>query len=158
MFCPKCGNANQTENSFCRNCGIFLPDFDKITKITTPEQHLTINTTFSVMSAIVSLFLVIMLYATFLGKDGTSWVIYLTAGFLTAMFFWQAQVVYRNILLKKQLPNRRKESETIENTVNNTTNEIDYNTDKLLSEANLENYIPTSVTENTTKHLKIERK
>ncbi|MGH9933008.1 MAG: hypothetical protein ACREA9_27805 [Pyrinomonadaceae bacterium] len=39
------------------------------------------------MTAVVSLALVITLHVMFTGKDGTPIVIYLTIGFLTAIFF-----------------------------------------------------------------------
>lgn len=154
MFCPKCGNANQTENSYCRKCGFYLPEISKLAKITSPQQHLAINTTFSIMSAIVSLTLAILLYATFVGKDDTSWIIYLTAGFLTAMFFWQAQVVYRNLQLKKQIP---KQVDDIVNEQNQTVIKS-YKTEKLLNQADFENIVPASVIEHTTQKLKVENK
>jgi uncharacterized membrane protein YvbJ len=41
MFCPKCGNPNQRPETFCCQCGIFLPDYDKLRrKETSPEEHL----------------------------------------------------------------------------------------------------------------------
>jgi hypothetical protein len=56
------------------------------------------------MTAVVSLALAITLYVMFLDKDDTPIVIYLTAVFLTAIFFWQAQVFWRTCQLKKQFP------------------------------------------------------
>lgn len=154
MFCPKCGNANQEENSFCRKCGFYLPEISKLAKVTTPQQHLTINTTFSIMSAIVSLTLAILLYANFLGKEDTSWIIYLTGGFLTAMFFWQAQVVYRNLQLKKQIPKQAVDFENNEVKIINNS----FQTDKLLNQADFENVVPASVVEQTTQKLKVKNK
>ncbi len=151
MFCPKCGNADQQIDTFCRNCGTFLPDFDKLkSKENTPEAHLKANTVLSLMTGIVSLTLAILLYSIFLGKPDTPIIIYITAGFLTAMFFWQAQSFWRNLLLKKQIPPRNVETNAqIE----------DANTGKLLNEPNFENFVPTSVVADTTKNLdKLPRK
>ncbi len=151
MFCPKCGNADQKIDTFCRNCGTFLPDFDKLkSKENTPEAHLKANLVLSSMTAIVSLTLAILLYSIFLGKPNTPIIIYLTAGFLIAMFFWQAQSFWRTLLLKKQFPKRNVE----------TILEInDAKTGKLLNEPDFENFIPASAVEATTKNLdKITRK
>lgn len=151
MFCPKCGNADQKQNTFCRNCGTFLPDFDKLkTSETSPETNLRANIVLSSMTAIVSLTLAILLYYFFLGKPDTPIIIYLTAGFLTAMFFWQAQSFWRTLLLKKQFPKRNVE----------TNYELkDAKTGKLLNEPDFEMHVPASIVENTTKNLdKIPRK
>ena len=152
MFCPKCGNADQKENSYCRVCGTFLPDFDKLkSRETTPEQQITITSTFNFLSAVISLILTILLHIFYTGKEGTPIIIYVVIGFLTANFFWQAQAYWRTLQLKKHLPKRR-----IENKSNEVQPAIQspFSTDKLLSNADFENIVPASVTENTTKHLK----
>lgn len=150
MFCPNCGNADQQTNNYCRNCGTFLPDFDKIKRQNTPETHLLANTVLNVMTAVGSLALAITLFAMFLGKDGTPFIIYLTAGFLTAVFFWQAQMFIRLQLLKKQLPKRI--SGTKEET--GKTPQIEsVKTTELLGEADFDDYISSSVIEHTTKNL-----
>lgn len=156
MFCPKCGKAEQQANTFCRYCGTFLPDFDKLeSKVITPEQHFRVNTTLNIMTAVVSLALVITLHLMFTGKDSTSFIIYLTIGFLTAIFFWQAQVIWRTLQLKKQFPglNRKNENQTIEKTPSLET----INTRELLKEADLSTVVSPSIIENTPKK-KIYRK
>lgn len=158
MFCPKCGNANQKENSYCRNCGTFLPDFEKLkSKEITPLQQITISTTFNFLSALISLILTIILHALYTGKEGTPIIIYVVIGFLTANFFWQAQAFWRTLQLKKQFPKRITDDKT-ESQQDLILESV--KTNDLLPEANLEDFIPTSVTENTTKHLgqKIKRK
>ena len=150
MFCPKCGNADQKENSFCRNCGTFLPDFDKLkSKETTPEQQITISSTFNFLSALISLVLTIILHVLYTGKEGTPIIIYVVIGFLTANFFWQAQAFWRVRQLKKQLPKRRVEDSENSNQII----ESHYSTEKLLPQADFENIVPASVTEQTTKNL-----
>jgi uncharacterized membrane protein YvbJ len=140
MFCPNCGKADQEENSFCRQCGTFLPDFDKVKKRKiSPETHFKANIVLNIMSGVVSLTLAILLYIFFLGREATHPIIYITGGFLIAMFFWQVQVFWRNMQLKKQFPKRAQEIEK---------------TKELLNEADLEDVVPASVTEFTTKNLK----
>ena len=155
MFCPKCGNADQKVDTFCRKCGTFLPDFEKLkSKETTPETHLKANSFLSLLTAIVSLTLSILLYSFFLGKSDTPILIYITAGFLTAMFFWQAQTFWRTRLLKKQLVKAKQETSEITPQIEDTK------TSKLLNEPDLNDYVPASVVENTTKLLneKVPRK
>lgn len=111
MYCPNCGASGQSAESYCRNCGVFLPDFEKaLAKQTTPRDHFTANTVLSVMTAVVSATLAILLYLRFLGREDTPVLIYVTAGFLTAMFFWQAQVIWRSVLLRKEFPKRDRKS------------------------------------------------
>ena len=110
MFCPKCGNADQKPETYCRQCGSFLPDFDKIkSKEIPPEEHLKANTVLSVMTALVSLTLAILLHVFFTGRENTPVLINITAGILTAMFFWQAQTFWRTRLLKKTTAEKKKE-------------------------------------------------
>ncbi len=148
MFCPKCGNADQKENTFCRQCGTFLPDFDELqAKETLPEEHLKANAALNLMSAIVSMTLAILLYVFFFHRNDTHILIYITAGFLIAMFFWQVQTFWRTLLVKKQFPKRNKE------TIETKPQFQAAKTKELLPEADLSNNIPASVTENTTRHL-----
>lgn len=150
MFCPKCGKADQTENTYCRSCGNFLLDFDKIKRSEIPpEEHLKVNSVLNIMTAIASLTLAVLLYVFFLGGENTPVLIYITAGFLTAMFAWQAQVFVRNLKLKKQiiLPKRadtKEKSEEIESVP----------TKELLNEADFSDNVPASVAEYPTRKLK----
>lgn len=154
MYCPKCGQSDQNENSFCRKCGTFLPDFDKIkSKEISPEQHFLANNTLTIMTAIVSLGLAITLYVMFLGQENTPLVIYLTAGFLTAMFFWQVQIFWRNWQLKKYILSKIKQTEPAQNPPSLPLNLTSYSTEKLLPASDLSNVIQSSVTETTTKQL-----
>ena len=150
MFCPKCGNANQTENTYCRQCGTFLPDFNKLEKKTiTPEQHLKANTVLNFLTAGTSLTLAILLYYFFLGQTGTHPVIYATAGFLIAIFGWQVQIIIRTFQLKKHF----KKPENPAQTGSAPTEFEVAPTNELLNEADFTSAIPSSVVKNTTKHL-----
>lgn len=150
MFCPKCGNADQKENTYCRSCGNFLPDFDNLKqREISPEEHLKANSVLNIMTAVVSLTLAILLYVNYLGGENTPVLIYITAGFLTAMFAWQVQVFVRNLKLKKQiiLPKRTETKEKLKEIESVPTKE-------LLKEADFSDNVPTSVVEYTTRKLK----
>lgn len=164
MFCPKCGNADQKPETFCRQCGYFLPDFDKLKrKEIPPEEHLTANSFLSLMSTIVSGTLAILLHAFFtFSRDDTPplILIYITAGFLTGMFFWQVQTFWRTRQLKKHFPKRKKEDK-VEIEALETNQLIESaKTKEILNESDFSNAVPPSVIENTTKHLgeKVRRK
>ncbi len=151
MFCPNCGNADQEENTFCRQCGTYLPDFDKIKKREIPpEEHLKVTSVLNLMTAVVSLGLAITLYVIFLGRADTPVIIYITAGFLTAMCAWQVQTFIRTLKLKKQFPKRNIPSDDLENEKFLESKP----TKDLLDEADFSQNIPASVTERTTRNLK----
>jgi len=156
MFCPKCGNADQLPETYCRQCGAFLPDFDKpAKKPVSPQTHLTANSVLSLMTAIVSLTLAILLHYYFLGQEGTPILIYVTAGFLTAICAWQVQTFWRNLLLRKHFKtpknNLPEKNESVDTT---PLHEKTVQTNKLLDEADFSNAVPPSVIEDTTRHLK----
>lgn len=151
MFCPNCGKANQQANAYCRQCGNFLPDFNKIAKREiSPETHLKANTVLNIMTGIVSITLAILLFSLFLDRQNTPPIIYITAGFLTAIFAWQAQIYWRTMLLKKHLKSRPfylKENTVKDETANDNAVRP---RSKNLPAADHETLVPTSVTEQTT--------
>lgn len=155
MYCPNCGKPDQTIETYCRQCGMFLPDFSKVKpRETTPEEHLKANLALNVMTAVASLTLAILLYAFFLGRKDTPVIIYITAGFLIAMFAWQAQVFIRNLKLRKHFKTRKgnaAQSETETPALNAKP------TGELLPEADFSNHVPTSVVEKTTRKLRVKK-
>jgi hypothetical protein len=161
MFCPKCGKAEQSPETYCRQCGNYLPDFDKpAKKAQTPEQHLKANIILNLLTALTSLTLAILLYSFFLGKEDTPVIIYITAGFLTAMTAWQIQTSWRTLLLRKHFKKQKNETVNKSKVSNDPQKFESIPTNQLLPEADFENNVPTSVTDNTTKHLgeKVRRK
>jgi len=158
MFCPKCGKADQSPETYCRQCGNYLNDYSKPAKKTvTPEQHLTANAVLNLMTAITSLTLAILLYSIFLGRQDTPVIIYVTAGFLMAMTAWQVQTFWRTILLRKHFKKHKINEQT--STENQT--EPPYlapkTTNELLPEADFKDYVPASVVEKTTRKLRIKK-
>ena len=158
MFCPNCGKADQALNTYCRQCGEFLPDHtDKKRNFAmggnTPEEQIRANLILNFLSGTVSLILAILLYAAFWNKPETSAIIYMVAAFLLAMCGWQFSTFRVGLKLKKTF-DRRKSGSEIENAT-----QVDKSvfqsaqTKDLLPEANFTNIVPATVTENTTKHL-----
>lgn len=165
MFCPNCGKDEQALNTYCRQCGEFLPDHsDKKRSFSmggnTPEEQIRVNLVLNFLSGTVSLILAILLYATFWNKPETSPVIYIVAAFLLAMCGWQFSTFRVGLKLKKTFELRKNGGE-IENAMPGDKSVFQSaKTKDLLPEADFTDVVPTSVTENTTKHLseKISRK
>ena len=154
MFCPKCGNADQKPETYCRQCGSFLPDFDKLkSKEIPPEEHLKANSVLSVMTVVVSGTLAILLHTFFTGRANTPVLIYITTGFLTAMFFWHVQTFWRTRLLKKQLLKRKKSERVKPDGLDTNPLVESAKAKERLGEPTFSQAVPASVIENTTKHL-----
>lgn len=155
MFCPNCGEADQKKGTYCRKCGSFLAEFGEIKRSERPvNENFNATITLSILTGVSSLVLAIILYATFLGKEGTPAIIYVVAGFLTAMFAWQVQSFLRTLQLRKQYKRQSKtNTETVEPRKGNSDLEAKP-TNELLPEADLGNVVAASVTENTTRKLK----
>ena len=152
MYCPKCGKPDQTPDAFCRQCGNYLPDFDQLKKKEiSPEEHLKANSFLNLLTAVVSLALAVTLYVIFLGRADTHWIIYLTAGFLTAICAWQVQTFWRTQLLKKHF---RRQKELRKEVPAPAAPTLSTPTTELLPEADLRDFVPASVTERTTRDLK----
>ncbi len=155
MFCPRCGNPDQQPETFCRRCGGYLPDFEKIkNKQSSPEDHLRANAFLNLLTAVVSLSLAVALYAIFLGREDTPFIIYLTAGFLTAIFAWQVQTFWRTQLLKKHFRSNAERKKAAEAEAGG---ELPAAAPELLAEADFKDIVGASVTERTTKNLTARR-
>lgn len=98
MFCPRCGKAEQLPETFCRQCGLFLPDLSKpVKRELPPEEHLKANTVLNSLTIIVSFTLSILLFGF---RPGTHPLIYVTAGLLIAIGAWHIQTLIRTQKLK----------------------------------------------------------
>lgn len=152
MYCPRCGKAEQVPETFCRQCGLFLPDLSKpLKRELPPEDHLQANTVLNSLTILVSFTLSILL---FVFRPSSHPLIYTTAGLLIAIGAWHIQTLIRTQKLKKQWQRRSPLAGTglseSERPIKSAT------TAKLLDQADFSDAVPASVTENTTKHL-VER-
>jgi hypothetical protein len=151
MYCPRCGKAEQVSETFCRQCGLFLPDLSKPVKSEiSPEEHLKANTVLNALTIIVSFALSFLLFAVVPDKHP---LIYVTAGLLIAIGAWHIQTFIRTLKLKKQWKRRSPLSE-IEAGLPETERAFkSASTAKLLDQADFGSTVQASVTENTTRHL-----
>lgn len=154
MFCPRCGKAEQLPETYCRQCGVFLPDLSKPVKRELPaEEHLKANTVLNLLTVMVSFTLSILLYAFFGFRSDTHPLIYVTAGLLLAIGGWHIQTFIRTQQLKKQWKRRSPFAET-GTALHETRPAFESgSTAKLLEQADFADTLPTNVTENTTKHM-----
>lgn len=147
MFCPKCGKSDQVPESYCRQCGFYLPNLSTLVNCEIPpEEHLKANTVLSSMTITACFILAILLYAFFGFRSNTHPLIYVTAGLLLGMGGWHIQTLIRTLKLRKQWA-RRKPLIAAPNSWSVT------NTMPLLEQAAFENMVPTSITEHTTKQI-----
>jgi len=154
MFCPRCGKAEQVPESYCRNCGFYLPDLSKLGKGEIPaEEHLKANTVLSILTISVSFTLSFLLFLVLGFKGNTHPLIYATAGLLIGIAGWHIQTLIRTQKLKKQWQRRAPLNEAQAALPETPPAIKSAVTAKLLDAADFENAVPTSVTEHTTRHL-----
>jgi hypothetical protein len=157
MFCPRCGKAEQRPETYCRQCGLFLPDLSKpVKRERPPEEHLKANTVLSVLTIIASFTLSILLYAILGFRSDTHPLIYVTAGLLLGIGAWHIQTLIRTQKLKKQWKRRAPLSEIEAALPATPLASLSASTAKLLDRSDFADAVPASVTENTTRHL-VER-
>ena len=154
MFCPRCGKAHQVEETYCRQCGFYLPDLSKTLKRQSPpEEHLKANTVLSVMTIVASFALSFLLVLTLGFRSFTHPLIYVTAGILLAIGGWHIQSLIRTLMLKQQWKRRIPLSEIQSAPPETPPSFKSPSTGKLLDQPDFADAIPVSVTEHTTRHL-----
>jgi len=154
MFCPRCGKADQVAETYCRQCGLLLPDLSKpLKRESPPEEHLKANTVLSVMTIVASFTLSFLLFLILGFRSFTHPLIYATAGILLAMGGWHIQTLIRTLMLKKQWKRRAPLSGIQAAPPETTTAFKSVPTARTLGQADFTDSIPASVTEHTTRHL-----
>lgn len=151
MFCPKCGNAGQKPETYCRNCGVFLPDLEKLEQREDPlALNIKVNSFFSAASALISLGLAILIYSQYNNPGMIPFVLNIVAAFLVVMFVWQTTAFIRTRSLKKQIHELRppRETDSIQDALAGGLK-----TAELLPSAELSDTVPASVTDRTTREL-----
>ena len=110
MYCPNCGKAGQSPETYCRQCGLFLSDFSRSAKQeASPEENLKVNSVLSLLTIIASFTLAILLYAILGFRENTHWLVYATAGLLIAIGAWHIQTFVRTRQLRRQWQRRINE-------------------------------------------------
>ncbi len=152
MYCSTCGADNQSENSYCKRCGEWLPYLTGRSRVAfggeTPQQNILTGLFMSALSTLAALFSAIALYATYLGGGEAKWSIYVAAAFCVCIAGWQASSFFVTMKLRRRLKRGREESASAAELGPRQTSPA-------LPEANRGSFIETpSVTENTTQILK----
>jgi len=154
MFCPRCGKAEQLQETYCRQCGVFLPDLSKSARRERPpEEHLRANKFLNLLTIVVSFTLAILLYSILGFRSDTHPLIYVTAGLLIAIGTWHIQTFIRTLQLTRQWKRRYRFSESAGALTGSPAAVESVSTAKLLDHMDVVNAHPPSVTENTTKRL-----
>ena len=148
MFCPNCGQADQNPDTYCRQCGKYLndPESRGSTRQQTPQDQFNVSIAFNLLTAIFSIAMAIALIVVHAGEEDIHGVIYAVIVSFGVIAAWQVVSVINNFKLKNRFKNS---SETEVDAARLTT---DLKT-KELPEADLENIVPASVTEKTTRDL-----
>ena len=153
MFCPRCGKADQQPETYCRQCGLFLPDLSKpVKQETLPEEHLKANAALSMLTILMSFILSFLLFFVLGFRSFTHPLIYVTAGLLIAIGAWHIQTFIRTRQLIRQWK-RRAPLTDIQATTPQAEAFKAASTAELLDQPDFADAIPASVTEHTTRHL-----
>lgn len=147
MYCPKCGRSGQEAETYCRGCGLFLPDLSKPVKLAnTPQTHVLTNSVLSGMTIATCVILAFLHYLILAFRPDTHPLIYATGGLLIAMAAWHVQSLWRSLLLRKHFrKNEEMRLASLESAGPDNAN--------LLGQADLQSVVPNSVTERTTRDL-----
>lgn len=170
MFCPKCGKADQKENTYCRHCGEFLTDSSKkfssiynFFGINTPEKQVNAGIIIDIAGAVFSSLLFVFLIGYIESQlDKTPpvtvpTIIYVVSGFMIFISIWQFLGFVLNLKLKSKFSGRN-ELQSITNSAARENAVTSAETLELLPPADFENMIPPNATENTTRKLKVENR
>lgn len=157
MFCPQCGKSEQEPETYCRQCGIFLPDLTRrFKREATPEEHLKVNLVLSSMTIVASFTLAVLLYTILGFRPETHPLVYVAAGFFLAIGGWQIQTLIRTWKLRQQWQRRPKPVIEAGSGQSSPPTFAKRQTARQLGEADFSELTPASVTEGTTKNL-VER-
>ena len=164
MFCPNCGRAEQTPDTYCRSCGQFLADssdslslLNRALGVNTPETQIGVTLTINLVTAIVGALLLFFLNGYFdalytrTGEPAPP-IIYLVYLFLGLVAAWQLLSFVINLRLKNRFGGGRGGNVSAspgagENTLAPGAAQ------KSLPQADFDNITPASVTEGPTRIL-----
>src|SRR5262245_11320033 len=154
MYCPKCGKPDQTPDSYCRSCGVFILDptnnsslMNRVFGISDPQKQVKFTLTIDLITAIVSALLLFFMMGYFDAtrhKTGlpTPTIVYFVYVFLGLVSVWQLLSFTVGTTLQRKL----KASKV-------TPKSLEPPQQQSLPTADDSNNVGTSVTEQTTKNL-----
>jgi hypothetical protein len=165
MFCQNCGKSEQTPGSHCRSCGEFLTDSAsnlnlvyKFLGINTIEKQVNANLLINAICLLMTgtLFIFLQGYydaaANKIPAIETPTIIYFVYAFLIFISIWQFISLALGLNMKSKFSGQNIEEQRA--ALNPPENEIPApKRQASLPQADLKNFVPASVTENTTRHL-----
>lgn len=163
MYCPHCGKGAQAPDAYCRGCGEFLPDYagssyliKKLLGGVKPETHVNVSLAISLVTAVVSLLLLVFLNGYFDAQqtrtgDPTPPVTYLAYAFLASVAGWQFLSFAIGLRLKSKLGGARR-GEGQDGPADERSG-LPEGSGQALPPADFENMTPPSVTEDKTRPL-----
>lgn len=122
MFCPNCGKADQTPDSYCRSCGEFLTDFSTRFYLLKgllggagPKAQINFGILINMLTGLASALLLGFLnghYDALRARtgEGPPRVIYYVYLFLGLVLLWQFLGLAINARLKKKLDGEKKKT------------------------------------------------
>lgn len=164
MYCPKCGNAKQEPESYCRNCGDFLMDYSGLSYLTNkmlggsrPTTQINVNLAINLITILTSFLLLGFLNGHYDALkertgEGAPPVIYLVYLFLIFISLWQLLSLIVGARLRRKL-NRKKAVSQLENLKRLQNNLTSKNTQELLQLEESHQTVPLSATDESTKIL-----
>ena len=164
MYCPKCGNAKQEPESYCRNCGEFLMDnsnlsflMNKMLGGSRPTTQINVNLAINLITIFTSFLLIGFLNGHYdalkerTGEEAPS-VIYLVYLFLIVISIWQMLSLIVGVRLKSKL-NGKKTASELESSEGLQDSLSSKQTQELISSSESHQTVPLSVTDESTKIL-----
>ena len=159
MFCPKCGNADQQPDSYCRSCGEFVTDhaansyvLSKLLGGSTPATQINVNLAINLLTIFTCFLLIGFLnghYDALRARTGEAppTVIYLVYAFLVTISLWQMFSLVVGARLRGRLGRKKPQDTTDTVRSPNTFDPAD------TRELPPHGQVPLSVTEEPTKIL-----
>lgn len=164
MYCPKCGNAEQEPESYCRKCGEFLMDYSGLSYLTNkmlggsrPTTQINVNLAINFITILTSFLLLGFLNGHYDALKertggGAPSVIYLVYVFLIIISFWQILSLMVGARLRSKL-NRKKAASELGSSESMQDNLTSKNTQELLPSGESHQTVPLSVIDESTKIL-----
>jgi len=149
MFCPKCGTSEQSPESYCRNCGVWLVDPDAVSKSglfrkSTREEKIRKIRTLEFISIGMSLTSAVIIFAFMFGSLDRG-LLFLAMACGLVVVGYQAVNMYLGYKVAKDLPRQR----TVDKQKSETSPILEFPSTTTARQLN----VPASVTDGTTELL-----
>ncbi|MCO6510562.1 MAG: hypothetical protein J5I65_07185 [Aridibacter famidurans] len=153
MFCPTCGKSDQTENTYCRQCGEYLPDFESGGNMPkSPAEQFKMSLIFNVLSAVAAVGMATALLIYHAGMDDVTPLIWSAISLFYVIGIWQTVSFFNNWKLRKRFIRKEKFKKKGKGAETGKLEGSD-EPELILPEADPSHAVPSSVVEETTREL-----